>query len=218
MPMPEGSALVINCANSVQRSNQSWVLDRLLQDHEIAHPADRAIVSMRIDVFELAPLEVSKPDLVWWIGWATILAQTALTVAPWVLYGDWGTMLVVICGSLLALVQSSLPQWKEGKWSGANLKSDSLIVLTRRNGHKHVMILIGSKGCPDLQVYATATVDGHSQTASLCLVLATLWLCLLLSVSGLQSDAWFLVGIGGLGMLQNVYAAGTTKHKSATGF
>lgn len=86
---------------------------------------------------------------------------------------------------------------------------------TRDDGHKHVMILIGRGGSPDLESFATAKMVPRTETSLVCGVLVVLWSCLLLSVSGLKQDTWFLLGAGGIGMLQNVWT-GETKRDAKT--
>jgi hypothetical protein len=81
------------------------------------------------------------------------------------------------------------------------------VCLTRGNGHRHVLILCGSGSAWDLETLATATSESLPETPWCLVGLAILWVCLLICVSGLKSHTWFLLLIGGLGMLQNVYAA-----------
>ncbi|KAK7946073.1 uncharacterized protein PG986_010394 [Apiospora aurea] len=217
LPVPEQSAIVVNCANAFTRDNKSWVLDRLLRDHEIRNRVDANMDSVRIDIFELGPLHQPKPDHVWWLGWFTILVQIGLAVASWVKYDRWGAMLVVLGGNLLAAVTCSLPQWTDEKWAGRTLDRNNVICLTRGNGHKHAMVIIGKEGCPDLETLSTANIAARPETPICTFILAGLWVCLLVSVSGLKEQSWFLVGAGGLGMLQNAYAAGAKRPSSTTG-
>ena len=217
MPSPEKSAIVVNCANAFQRDNASWVLERLLRDHEIRNPVDSSSTSLRIDIFDLEPLRRPAADVAWWLGWLTILTQSAIAIIPLVISNDWGTMMVVLSGTLLASMTCSLPQWKDEKWACQILEKDNVICLTRGNGHKHIMVFIGRKGSPDLETQATAQGPSRRGTPILMAGLTTLWVCLLLSVSSLKNNAWYMVGIGGLGMLQNAYAAGIARGSNISG-
>ena len=217
MPLPERSAIIINCANAFQRDNNSWVLERLLRDHEARNPAENAQISLRIDIFDIAPLRRPAVDRVWWLGWLTILTQIAIAIVPWVVSDDWGTMMVILSGTLLASITCSLPQWKDEKWACRTLEKDNVVCLTRGNGHKHIMVFIGRAGSPDLETQATAQGSPRRESPILMAGLTILWVCLLLSVSSLKNNAWYMVGIGGLGMLQNAYAAGTTRNLDTSG-
>lgn len=217
MPFPEKSAIVVNCANAFQRDNNSWVLERLLRDHEIRNPADGVEISLRIDIFDIGPLQNPAADRVWWLGWLTIVTQIAIAVVPWVVSGDWGTMMVILSGTLLASITCSLPQWKDEKWACRTLEKDKVVCLTRGNGYKHIMVFIGKEGSPDLETQATAQGSPRRETPIIMAGLAVLWICLLLSVSSLKNNAWYMVGIGALGMLQNAYAAGTTRNLDTSG-
>ena len=226
MPTADYPSIVVNCANAFPRINQSWVLSRLLRDHEIEHEVDPTnppngqlpstssqgrAESIRIDIFELGLPSNPSLDLVWWLGWVTIITQVIIASLPWFLYNDWGVMMVVLCGNLLALLTCTLPQWRQEKWAGRTLDSENVTCLTRGNGHLHIMVFIGCKGSWNLETLATAALVPHSETQIVSLVLAVLWICLLISVSGLKEHTWYLIGIGGIGMLQNIYAAGKAR-------
>ncbi|KAH0375530.1 putative glucokinase, partial [Aureobasidium melanogenum] len=195
MPFPEKSAIVVNCANAFQRDNNSWVLERLLRDHEIRNPADGVEISLRIDIFDIGPLRNPAADRVWWLGWLTIVIQIAIAVIPWAVSGDWGTMMVILSGTLLASITCSLPQWKDEKWACRTLEKDNVVCLTRGNGYKHIMVFIGKEGSPDLETQATAQGSPRRETPIIMAGLAVLWICLLLSVSSLKNNAWYMVGI-----------------------
>ncbi|KAI0838238.1 hypothetical protein F5Y06DRAFT_287346 [Hypoxylon sp. FL0890] len=173
-------------------------LGRLLRDHEIRcdvdpRPLDEGgrAESIRIDVFNLLPVSRPASDFVWWLGWVTLLVQVGIAVIPWVLYDDWGIMLVTLCGKFLVATTCALPQWTEEKLAGPQLKRDKVTCLTR-------------------------TFILRSETRWMSLLLAVLWTCLLISVSSLKEHSWFLVGIGGIGMLQNIFAAGTPRKPEAS--
>ena len=91
------------------------------------------------------------------------------------------------------------------------------VCLTRGNGHRYAMILRCSKSAWDLEALATATSDSLPETPWCLVGLAVLWICLLISVSGLESNTWFLLLIGGLGMLQNVYVASARREPEDLG-
>lgn len=225
MPATNYRTLCINCANGFPRDTKSWVLGRLLRDHSAQHKVDpkpkeqggRAD-SIRIDVFNLDPVSTPKLDFVWWFGWVVVLAQFGIAIVPRILYGDWGPILVTACGSLLAAITCAIPQWTEEKWPDRRLEREKVVCLTNGNGSLHIMVLIGAPGAWDIEKLATGWTSPRRETRWISLILATLWTFLIITVSGLQQNTWFLIGIGALGMLQNIFAAGTTRQPAASNF
>jgi hypothetical protein len=48
-------------------------------------------------------------------------------------------------------------------------------------------------------------------------ILAFLWLVLLVTCCGIETDTWYLIAIGGLGMVQNLVVAGVPRKPAALG-
>ncbi|KAI0865612.1 hypothetical protein F4860DRAFT_258739 [Xylaria cubensis] len=225
MPPSDYSSLVVNCSNGFARETKSWVLGRLLRDHETRCPVDTRPVedggraeSLRIDIFHLKPPKGPDRDFVWWSGWVVMIVQIAVAIVPWVRFGDWGILLVTLSGSVFTIITCAIPQWTEEKWASRKLRKEKVICLTRGNGHQHIMVFIGVEGSWDLESLATGISAPQPETRWLFVLLALLWTLLLISVSGLKEYAWFLVGIGSVGMLQNTFAAGTSREPGASDF
>jgi hypothetical protein len=51
-----------------------------------------------------------------------------------------------------------------------------------------------------------------------CLILAFLWIVFLITVAGLKQNTWYLLAIGGLGMIQNVVVAGVSREQAQWAF
>jgi hypothetical protein len=217
-PCSEYNSLVINCDNAFTRSNLSWMLNRLLRDHETEHEVDPRRTSLRIDIFQQGLIGKADVDAAWILGWLVILIQIVISFIPWIVYGDWGIFMITLCGTFLALLTGSLPQWSTEKWAGRPLSKPKVTCLTRGNGSFHVMVFIGGSGCWDVEALAGGNSKPHKETTWILVVLAVLWILLLISAAGLKEHTWFLVGVGGLGMLQNVYAAGCPKKPGASNF
>ena len=231
--VPDCSSIVINCSTGYSRTNRSWLLGRILRDHELAvedNPgpeyADLAatgkMISLRIDIFEVQENRKPEIDRVWLLGWLTITAQLGVSIVPWIRYGDWGTFLTTACGTAFALLTGSLQQWRLEKWASRRLNQPNSIMtktktvcLTRGNGHRFAMILIGRGTAPDLEEMATAKSESLAETPWLLGGLAVLWSCLLVTVSGLKQNTWFLVLIGGMGIIQNIYASAASRPSGA---
>ncbi|KAI0102850.1 hypothetical protein GGR51DRAFT_573859 [Nemania sp. FL0031] len=257
MPNPDTHSIVINCDNGYGRTNRSWLLGRILRDHEInieANPGhevaklrqyrtgeaqrDPPRVSLRIDIFELEGQEKPAIDHVWVLGWLTIAVQLGVSIIPWALYGDWAVFLIAGAGTVLALSTAGLRQWNQEKWPGRKLNPPSpltsdeenrranqepaktktkIVCVTRGNGHSYAQILRGSGSAWDLETLATATTNSLPETPWCLTGLAVLWVALLITVSGLESYTWFLILIGGLGTLQNIYAASVPRKPESLG-
>lgn len=54
-------------------------------------------------------------------------------------------------------------------------------------------------------------------TRIMTVLFAGLWICLLISVAGLQLNAWFLLLVGAIGMVQNSFVAGFRQNLRASG-
>ncbi|KAM0346553.1 hypothetical protein ACHAO7_011747 [Fusarium culmorum] len=226
MPSSDCPSILVNCSNGFVRDNCSWVLGRILRDHEIHNMVDPRPLSeggraesIRIDIFHLNRIGTPKCDLVWWLGWATLVVQLAIVTIPGFLYGSWIILLIALAGIILVLITCALPQWAEEKWATPSVLSrDKVTCLTRGNGYLHIMVFIGCPGSWDLERLATRIPAPRTGTRWVSLLLAVLWICLLISISGLKEHTWFLIGIGGLGMLQNVLAAGIFRDPAASNF
>lgn len=217
-------AILVDCSNGFVRETRSWVQSRLLRDHVSKHEVDprdgyeggRA-ESLRIDIFEMGPASRCRSDLVWWLGWAVIAVQVVIAILPWALFGNWGPFLVTASGSFLSTATCMLPQWRDEKWAGRKLEREKVTCLTQGNGSHHIMVFLGGPGSWDFESLATGTARPHTETRWVSLLLTVLWTCLLISVSGLGDGSWFLVLIGGIGIVQNVLTAGTSRMPSASG-
>ncbi|KAI0024779.1 hypothetical protein F4780DRAFT_554712 [Xylariomycetidae sp. FL0641] len=226
MPVNDYPSILVNSSNGFVRDTRSWVLGRLLRDHEIRCDCEAAKSrtegaarhSVRVDIFNVAHMPSPALDLLWWSGWMILVLQLAIATVPWVLYNDWAIVMVTLCGNLLAAITCSIPQWRQEKWAAATLKKEKVTCLTRGNGHPYIMVCIGAPGSWDFESLATGYTAPQPETRSISLITAALWTCLLITVAGIQEHTWFLVGIGGLGMLQNTFAAGSSREPASSGF
>jgi hypothetical protein len=218
---PDCPSIVINGNNGFVRSNASWVLGRILRDQEKAHEIDPNDVSLRVDIFSARDNPCPDTDRVWWSGVVVILLQLLIAAIPFMLYFNWAILMVTICGTGFALFSGALPQWSKEKWSGRSIKESratnrtKTVCLTRGNGGHHVMIIIGEEIGWDLEALASATPVPQKSTLWLVIMLAVFWTALLITVAGLKYDTWYLLAIGGIGMVQNVFAAGSARTPGA---
>ena len=168
-------------------------------------------------VFKALPrTEPPAPDWIWYLGAATIVLQLGIAVVPYALYADWGILLITLCGTALAFCHGALPQWRLEKWKGRK-NPKKIVSITRGNGSENVMVVLGNRNGIDLEDLAGARVPELPHTRFFAAILAVAWLVLLITVAGFKIDSWYLLGIGLVGMAQNVVAAGATRSMSAHG-
>ncbi|KAM0518904.1 hypothetical protein ACHAPE_003894 [Trichoderma viride] len=220
---PDCPSRVINCSSGYGRINRSWILGRILRDHELAVEenlgpkfanlgATEKRVSLRIDRFQIQDNGKPQIDRVWLV----------ISIAPWIRDGDWGFFFITASGTILALLTGSLQQWNIEKWAGRRLNKPGSTVnkaktvcLTRGNGHQNAMVIVGNGTAWDLETMATSTHTSLAETPWLLGVFAVLWGCLLITIIGLEQNPWLLVLIGGIGMVQNIYASSARRQASA---
>jgi len=245
MPPPDTACKVINAKSGYVRDNSSWVIGRIVRDYEhwmsteVFRMTDNIIQKARegkdiqvaseitqkgltVAVYEWA--QDKKPgvpdrDALYWSGFVVALVQLGIAAIPLGMFGDWGIMMITIAGMLLALASGSLSQWKKEKWACRRQKKD--IVLTRGNGSQHAILILGGEVTLDLEDLAAAQISVNETTGKITrlgiTVLAVLWVLLLITAAGLVTNTWFLLAIGGVGILQNVTVAGMRRKPGAFG-
>ena len=150
MPAPDYPCRVINTGSGYPRENQSWVIGRLLRDGERILNEE----ALCIEVYQAKnghpPAGVLVRGWSWWFGVVTIAIQLGVAAIPFGLYYDWGVFMITVAGTGLALVTGALPQWKAEK-NACRKGSRKTIAITRGNGARHVMVIIGRGRGLDLE-------------------------------------------------------------------
>ncbi|ESK85015.1 hypothetical protein Moror_15736 [Moniliophthora roreri MCA 2997] len=237
MPPADYSAKLFNADSGFGRDNRSWALGRLLRDFELEQQPLPANVALCITVFKASDSGTAGvPDLDrwWWGGVATIVLQLCVSAIPFGLYGDWSIFLVTVAGTILALVTGALPQWRREKWA-CRRESKKVFLLTGGNGTRNVMVIFSNGKGLDLEDLAGAESPMVSRpgrhdlprvfglpgalliTQVACLFLLVLWIIFLITVTSIKQHAWYLLLVGGLGMLQNAFAAGAHRPIGTSG-
>ncbi|KAF2182949.1 hypothetical protein K469DRAFT_751827 [Zopfia rhizophila CBS 207.26] len=178
--------------------------------------------ALRVSIFEVdenPPCKHGVPtlDWVWFSGFIVILVQLAISILPWIINGEWAIFMITLTGNALALIGASLPQWSQEKWACPKT-GGSTVTLTQGNGSRHAVVILGRKGVGlDFEILArgTRTAKESLVTRTATAVLALLWIVLLVNVSGLKQNTWYLLGIGLLGSVQNLIAAGAARTPNA---
>ncbi|KAF2733414.1 hypothetical protein EJ04DRAFT_439136 [Polyplosphaeria fusca] len=239
---PEANVQVFNLRSGYSRSNQSWLLARLVKTYPFWMPKEvrslvqptsikrrswyRTVPPPRIALCvaiyrwreDIKPGEPSH-DLVWWSGFAVTLVQLGLAAVPMGLHSDYAVFLTTVAGTILAYLSASLPQWRAEKWHARRTPKD--VALTLGNGQQHVIIVRGSTASEgvalDLEDLASGLAPDMLSTRVATTVMAVLWLALLLTCTGINIHTWYLVGVGGIGMLHNIVVAGAPRMPEAMG-
>lgn len=133
--------------------------------------------------------------------------------------GQWTVLVITAGGTLVCLAQSALPQWSAEKFKCRRLEKDKsqTVALTRGNGHNHVLVIHTTEGGLNIEDLAAGRVSKHRTTLPLTLALSVLWLIILLTAIAVQEKTWFLLLVGGIGMMQNIFAAGFRRTPDAFG-
>ncbi|EPS33116.1 hypothetical protein PDE_08078 [Penicillium oxalicum 114-2] len=159
-------------------------------------------------------LGVAQRDFVYWSGIFTMAVQLGIAAIPCGLFDDWGILLITVCGNILALATGYLPQWKKEKWA-CRTQAKGTYILTRGNGSQHVIIIVGNGHGLNLEDLAAGQTNIEASTNALTrltlLVLALLWVLLLITASGVKDHTWYLLAVGGIGIIQNVFVAGGSR-------
>ena len=207
------ASIVVNAKSGIIRSNNSWVLGRLLRDiePEVEH-------ALKVEVYSVKahgkwPLYL---DLVWWSGLLTILVQLALASISAGVYGDWTNFIITGIGTSLTLLSSLLPQWKDEKWACRRLKQrkSKTVCITKGNGSQYVLVIVSDNEAYDLEDLASGRSHPSPLSKVSIIVLALSWIVLLITATCPKDHSWYLIGIGLLGMMQNLYAAGAKRKPS----
>lgn len=160
-------------------------------------------------------------DIVYFSGFAVAILQLAVAAIPCGVWGDWSVLFVTTCGIALSFATGSLPQWAKEKWACRKVQADKTVVLVRGNGCQHAIVIRCQGRGLDIEDLATGpiNVDVHTSVSmrALVIILAVLWLLLLITASGIGQNTWFLLAVGGLGTIQNMFVAGRWRDPAAFG-
>jgi hypothetical protein len=169
---------------------------------------------------------LQKPgrDLLFWSGVVVCVLQLGISLIPLGTHGNWGVFLITACAIILCLLTGCQWQWRREKWACRQIEPGKkrTYILTRGNGAQHA-IVIECDGCGlNLEDLCTGfdNLDSPaiSKTTRLGMVaLGVLWVCLLITSSALTDQSWFLIAVGGIGMLQNMFVAGWSRRPEALG-
>ncbi|KAI0642183.1 hypothetical protein C8Q79DRAFT_874097, partial [Trametes meyenii] len=210
MPPPDFPVKVANADSGYVRDNASWILGRLLRDHEKYMVEPKKKSALTIAFYRTRRDDpcagIPERDWVYWTGVAIIVLQLGTAIAPGAWHGNW---IVLI--------------WCEEKYAARKLdkkKPREVACITRGNGSAFVMVVDSSVGSLRLEDLAAGRDRRRTTMLVASVIFSVLWIVLLLTVEGVDNngDVWFLLAIGSFGMVQNVIAAGAARNAKALGF
>lgn len=163
-------------------------------------------------------------DLLFWSGVVVAILQMAISLIPLGIYGNWGVFLITATAILLCFLTGCQTQWGREKWACRQIEPGRkrTYIITRGNGAQHA-IVIECDGCGlNLEDLCTGfdnlDTPAISKATRLSMVgLGILWVLLLITSSALTDQSWFLIAVGGIGMLQNMFVAGWSRRPEALG-
>ncbi|KAF8340871.1 hypothetical protein F5887DRAFT_1076818 [Amanita rubescens] len=158
---------------------------------------------------------VPVADWVYYSGIPGILLQLGISVIPGVIRREWNLLLITGAGILLALATAALPQWRIEKWGCR--RAEKTVILTSGNGAQHALVIIGDQDFLDLEALAAARPTWSRFNLFCTIMLALLWIVHLIIVLGAKANPWFLVAVGGIGMLHNIMVAVLPRRPEALG-
>lgn len=155
-------------------------------------------------------------DKLYWSGCVTAMIQLGISAIPCGLTGDWGVLLITGVGITLAFITGSLPQWRKEKWGGCRSNASGTFILTKGNGAQHAIVVLASddRGL-NLEDLAAGQININLSpsilTRGIMFCLMALWILLLVTAAGLEKNSWYLLAVGGIGMVQNLLVAGSPR-------
>lgn len=223
MPPADCDCVLVNVKSGYARTNRSWVLGRLVRDHE----KDPLKGGLTVTFYKTCRNDKGRTqgiptvDWVYCCGIAVILVQLGIAVIPGAVGQDWTILTVTAIGTVLALFGGALPKWKKEKWNGRKSEKENdrtVVCLTRGNGYSDALVIISEgMGQYRLEDLANARTAPVPRTIWCALILFIGQILLLLAVAGLNDHAWYLLAIGALGIVQNAIVAGIPRDTGTTG-
>lgn len=159
-------------------------------------------------------------DIVYYSGFAVAIIQLGVASIPLGIFGDWSILFITAAGIMLSFTTGLLSHWRKEKWA-CRLMSNKTVVLTRGNGAQHAIVIRGGGLGFDLEDLASGSVEvdasGSWASRLAVILLALAWILLLISAAGIHSNTWFLLGVGAIGIVQNMFVAGWRRNPAAFG-
>ena len=220
-----GKRPIYECLDGIL--SQKWRIEQEKSEKEI--PGSGASIpkpsqaGLCISIYKAGDAHPGHPgyDKLYFTGFVTAIIQLGIAAIPCGIFGDWGILMITASGIILSLAVGSLSQWKKEKWACRTRNSKKTVVLTRGNGSQHAIVVMGDGKGLDLEDLAAGptnvNVSSSYSTRIGILSLAVMWILLLITASAIGENTWFLLAVGGIGILQNIFVAGSERRPEAFG-
>lgn len=158
-------------------------------------------------------------DMLWKAGYLIAILQLAIAAIPWGIWGEWQVFLVTGVGTVLAFSVGSLQQWRNERWRCRRITGSATYILTRGNGSQHALVIFAERGSLNFEDLAAATESTKVSlwTKMLSLFQLLCWIALLVVVDGIDNHTWFLIAIGGIGMLYAIFVTAVPRKPASWG-
>jgi hypothetical protein len=163
-------------------------------------------------------------DILFWSGIVVAVLQLGIAAIPMGLYGDWGILMITGAAIVLCLLTGCQSQWRREKWACRRIEpgKSRTFVLTRGNGAQHAIVVLCEGTGLNLEDLCTGFDNLDSPSISVAtrlgmIALGVCWVVLLITSAALTDRSWFLIAVGGIGMLQNMFVAGWSRRPEALG-
>jgi hypothetical protein len=216
----------------IELKNSKWQYDKeqaKLKGHnpdDVKFPGHAGLVVSfwKFDSDKKSQLQKPGRDLLFWSGIVVIVVQLGISAIPLGIYGNWGVFLVTASAIILCLLTGCQRQWGREKWACRQIEPGKkrTYIMTRGNGAQHAIVIECDGSGLNLEDLCTGfdNLDSPpiSKTTRFAMIaLGVLWVVLLITSSALTDQSWFLIAVGGIGMLQNIFVAGWSRKPAALG-
>ncbi|KAI0095770.1 hypothetical protein GGR51DRAFT_544644 [Nemania sp. FL0031] len=222
--------VVRNKVAEVKKMKYQYDVDQARKHGEspdtVEYPAHAGLVVSfwKFDPEKKDKLQKPGRDLLFWSGIIIAILQLGIAAIPFGVNGNWGIFLVTAAGMILCFITGFWKQWGREKWACRQLPAGKkrTFILTRGNGAQHAIVIEGDGFGLNLEDLCTGfdNLDEPAipvSTRFAMVILGVLWVALLITSSALTDQSWYLIAVGLIGMLQNIFVAGWSRTPDAFG-
>ncbi|PNP86584.1 hypothetical protein FNYG_00076 [Fusarium nygamai] len=210
---------VKDCVDNIINDKWKELVDRARQRGKL-EPKRPSKAGLCVPIYKAQQAIKGYPgyDALYFTGFLTCIVQVGVAAIPCGIFGDWSILAVTASGIVLSFASGALPQWSKEKWA-CRIDTHKAFALTRGNGSQYAIVILSEGKGLDLEDLAAADTGAFAESGTRLVVVALgfLWILLLITASGIRQNTWFLLAVGAMGMLHNIYVAGKSRPPEAYG-